>query len=80
MEYENEARMSFMSGLVLGAVIGASVALLTAPEPGRRTRRRIQRSANDFRDTATDRWEDLADEVRGKVDDALEGARGKLGQ
>ncbi|MEX2465906.1 MAG: YtxH domain-containing protein [Gemmatimonadota bacterium] len=72
--------MSFMSGLVLGAVIGASVALLTAPEPGRRTRRRIQRSANDFRDTATDRWEDLADEVRGKVDDALEGARGKLGQ
>ncbi len=78
MDYENDTRISFMSGLLLGAVIGASVALLTAPEPGRRTRRRLQRTARDFKDTAEDRWEDLADDVRGRVDDALKGARTKL--
>ena len=78
MDYENDTRMSFMSGLILGAVIGASVALLTAPEPGRRTRRRIQRTASELRDTAGDRWEDLADDVRGKVDEAVKGARGRL--
>jgi gas vesicle protein len=59
MDYDDDTRMSFMSGLILGAVIGASIALLTAPEPGRRTRRRIQRTANELRDTAGDRWEDL---------------------
>lgn len=78
MDYENETRISFMSGLILGAVLGASIAFLTAPEPGRRTRRRIQRSANELRDTAGDRWEDLADDVRGRVDEAVKGARGKL--
>lgn len=78
MDYENETRISFMSGLILGAVLGASIALLAAPEPGRRTRRRIQRTANDLRDTAGERWEDLADDVRGRVDEAVKGARGKL--
>lgn len=80
MDYQNESRVSFMSGLLLGAVIGASIALLTAPEPGRRTRRRIQRSAVGLRDNASDRWEDLADEVKDKVDEALKGARHKLGK
>ena len=80
MDYENETRASFMSGLLLGAVIGASIALLTAPQPGRRTRRRIQRSAGELRETAGDRWEDLAEDVRDKVDEAFKGARTRLGR
>ena len=80
MDYENDNRVTFMSGLLLGALIGASVALLTAPEPGRRTRRRLQKTAGNLKDTAGDRWEDLADDVRGRVDDALKGARQKLGR
>jgi gas vesicle protein len=80
MDYENDNRVTFMSGLLLGALIGASIALLTAPEPGRRTRRRLQKTAGNLKDTAGDRWEDLADDVRGRVDDALKGARQKLGR
>jgi len=76
---DSDTRISFMSGLVLGAVLGAGIALLTAPEPGRRTRRKIQRKAVHLRDTTGDRWEDLADEVRDKVDEVLNGARSKLG-
>ena len=76
MEYDREAEVAtFLSGLVLGAIIGAGVALLTAPQPGRRTRRQIRRRAVEFRDGASDRWEDLADEVKGKVDETLKGAR-----
>ena len=67
--------INFISGLLLGAVIGAGVALLAAPQSGRRTRRRIKRTALTLRDSATDGWDDLADEVKGKVDDAIEGAR-----
>lgn len=76
MEYDHETQvLNFVSGLLLGAVIGAGIALLAAPEPGHRTRRRIRRKADDFKDTASDRWEDLAEDVRGKVDDAIRGAR-----
>ena len=79
MEYDHEANvLNFVSGLLLGAVIGAGVALLTAPQSGRRTRRRIQRTAIDLRDNATDRWDELADDVKGRVDDAIQGARKKF--
>jgi len=78
MEYDQEAQfLNFISGLLLGAVIGAGIALLTAPESGRRTRRKIHRAAVDVRDTTTDRWDDLADEVKGKIDDVIRGAKGR---
>ncbi len=79
MEYDNEGQIvNFVAGLLLGAVIGAGVALLSAPQSGRRTRRRIRKAAVDLRDSASDRWEDLADDVKRRVDDAIEGARDKF--
>ena len=79
MEYDHETQvLNFLSGLVLGAVIGAGVAMLTAPQSGRRTRRRIRKVAGDIRHTATDRWDDLADDVKVRVDDAIDGARKKF--
>ena len=63
-------RMHWLMG-----VIGAGIAILTAPESGRRTRRRIRRVAGDVRESASDRWEELADDVKGRVDDAIKGAR-----
>lgn len=79
MEYEeNQQVVSFLSGLLLGAVIGAGAALLMAPQPGRRTRRSIRRAAGDLRESAGDRLDDLADDVKGRVDEAIRGARGRL--
>jgi len=76
MEYDQEAQVfNFVSGLVLGAVLGAGIALLSAPESGRRTRRRLRRVAGDIRENATDRWDELADDVKGRVDEAFQGAR-----
>lgn len=80
MEYDdNRELFNFASGLILGAVIGAGVALLTAPQSGQRTRRKIRRRAGDIRHGAEDRWDEFADEVKEKVDDAVRGARKKLG-
>lgn len=76
MEYEDDARVfNFVAGMVCGAVIGASVALLMAPESGRRTRRKLQRAAGNVRATASDRWDDFADDVKERVDDAVHTAR-----
>ena len=80
MEYDEHSTqvVNFVAGLVLGAVLGAGVALLTAPQSGRRTRRHLRRAAVDVRTQANDRWEDLADDVKTRVDDALEGARARF--
>ncbi len=64
---ERSSGLSFLAGLVLGAAIGAGVALLTAPQSGKRTRRKLQRAAAGVRDSATDRWSDFTGDVRSVV-------------
>jgi gas vesicle protein len=79
MEYDREHHVySFVSGLLLGAVIGAGVALLAAPDSGRRTRRRLRKAAVGVKDTATDQWEEISSDVKEKVDDALKIARSRF--
>lgn len=64
MYYEDESgAVKFFAGMVLGAVIGASLALLTAPQSGKRTRRRLLRAVTTARDSAGSRWRELADEL-----------------
>jgi len=76
MAYDSDAQvLNFVSGLVLGAVIGAGIALLMAPELGQKTRRRIQKGAEAMGTQATDRWDELADDVKERVDQAVKGAR-----
>ncbi len=51
MDQEHEAHpLTFISGFLLGAMVGAGIALLAAPEAGTRTRRRIRRVAGELRD------------------------------
>lgn len=40
---------SLLTGLVIGAVLGAGAALLFAPQSGERTRRMLSRRGNSFR-------------------------------
>lgn len=79
MGYDRDSHVqSFITGLLLGAAIGAAAALLAAPDSGRRTRRRIRKVAGEARETATDRWDELATDVKEKVDDAVKVARKKF--
>jgi gas vesicle protein len=66
MYYEKEpaGAINFLAGLAIGAIIGASVALLAAPQTGKRTRHRIVRAVAGARRTAGDEWEDAAREVK----------------
>ncbi len=64
----------FVLGVVIGALIGAGVALLLAPDSGKRTRRRIRRSAEGLSDAAGDRLQTVADDARQLADDARKSA------
>ncbi len=67
--YEDESQMlTFAAGFVLGATLGAGLALLFAPQSGRRTRRRIAHAVEDARFSAEDRFDDLSGDVRDAVD------------
>jgi len=78
-EGHEDQLVGFVTGLLLGAAIGATAALLSAPQTGRRTRRRLGRTAMEIRKSTGDRWEDVAEEVRTRVDEVLKGARDRLG-
>lgn len=68
MTYEEDyATVSFVSGLLLGVALGSGLALILAPQSGRRTRRALVRSMEDVADTATERWDDVTDELRHAV-------------
>lgn len=75
MYYDEESgAINFVAGMLLGAVLGASLALLTAPQSGRKTRKRLIRAVSSAREVAGDRWEDLAEEVQ----DAVRAGRKKV--
>lgn len=81
MENEHETTVAnFVSGFVLGAIVGAGIALLTAPDKGRETRGRIRSYAGELKGGASEQLESFAGDVKGRIDDALRGAKSRLGR
>lgn len=74
--------MGATSKLAIGAIVGAAVGVvagvLTAPKSGKETRDDIKRKAEDVKDTAAKKRdeivfkaEELSDDVRAKATDAI---------
>ncbi len=55
---------SFVAGIVVGALIGAGIALLFAPDTGVRTRKRLRRGARALRARAGEGLDDAARRTR----------------
>jgi gas vesicle protein len=59
----DDRNRSLIVALVVGGLVGAGVALLLAPQSGKRTRQQIADLAEDLKDYAAD----LTEKVRTKV-------------
>lgn len=59
----------FVAGLIVGALIGASAALLLAPDSGKVTRRRLRRRLEDLREDAADELRDAGKKLRRRLED-----------
>lgn len=63
-EKENTGSLNFIAGIAIGAILGASIALLTAPQAGKRTRRQVVRAIENARENAGDEWENVTGRVK----------------
>lgn len=61
------APASVALAFIVGGALGASLALLFAPEGGRQTRTRLRGLATDAKDRSTD----LVEDVKDRVEDAI---------
>jgi hypothetical protein len=57
----------FVAGVLIGALVGAGVTLLVAPDRGETVRKRIGRNLREFQDDARDHLDDWRGEARREV-------------
>jgi len=69
---------SFLSGMLVGAAVGAVLALAFAPRSGAETRRLVRRRAAALAEEAGDRLHEARDEAREALRDKKEALRRRL--
>ena len=60
----NSGVRTFAAGLLIGALVGAGIALLVAPSSGEETRRLISRRARRLAADARDRYDEARHQLR----------------
>ncbi len=82
-EYEDEMQntprsgMSVVTGLLVGGLIGAGVALLMAPRSGEETRAEIREKAMEYRDRTKDVVNETMSQAKSKAGELKEGVMEK---
>lgn len=76
----NRVTIAFGAGVAAGALLGAGLALLLAPQSGRATRALIRTRAQRLPVHARDSWDDLGDELRLALRRRAKGLRRKVRQ
>jgi gas vesicle protein len=75
---DNRDNTGALMGFLLGAAVGAGVALLMAPSSGEETRRRLGESAQKLKSTAGNRLHELKDTAGNRLHDLKDTAGSRL--
>jgi gas vesicle protein len=70
-----ERGMSNMTSFIMGAALGAGIALLLAPDRGSETRRRVGQTMKRVGSQVNDHFGDMKENVRSAVDSGREAFR-----
>lgn len=63
-QHNGSNAISFLAGILVGGLAGATTMLLLAPQSGQKTRDQIQNKGIELRDQATETVEDVMTQVR----------------
>jgi gas vesicle protein len=84
-ESEDSNGGGFISGLFIGAVLGALAAILYAPKSGNETRQQLKGMADQQKENLKNQWEqtktkasETADAFKGKLSEVAEQAKGAV--
>ena len=75
-----EREGSSLTSFVVGALVGAGLALLFAPRSGEETQAQLREKANQFRGVAEDRVRAAQRDLEARLDRAREGVEARVGQ
>jgi gas vesicle protein len=75
MEFKTSA--GFGTGLLIGAVIGGVIALLYAPQSGKKTRKFLKNKATEFVDEVKEEASEVVDEVKEKASEVVDEVKEK---
>lgn len=83
---DNDSGMAFVSGFLLGGLVGAAIGLLLAPKSGAETRAGIAEHSDEWRHRAEDIAGQISsnitpaiDNLREQVAPAVDAVRGRMG-
>ena len=65
----------FLSGLIVGSLMGVALGLLFAPEAGERTRERVRKQSKEWTSRARERADEVTEQVRTTAGDVAERVR-----
>ena len=65
-----------ITGILIGAAVGAVLGILFAPDKGSVTRKKISQKANDFSDSIKEKFTDLVDTVSEKFENGKKAVTG----
>src|SRR5512139_3707524 len=77
MQHASPSGMSVVTGLLVGGLIGAGVALLMAPRSGEETRAEIRNKAMEYRDRTKDVVNETVSQAKSKAGDLKDGVMEK---
>jgi gas vesicle protein len=77
MQHATRSGMSVVTGLLVGGLIGAGVALLMAPRSGEETRAEIRNKAMEYRDRTKDVVNETVSQAKSKADELTGGVMEK---
>ena len=73
MQHATRSGMSVVTGLLVGGLIGAGVALLMAPRSGEETRAEIRDKAMEYRDRTRDVVNETVSQAKSKAGEVKDG-------
>lgn len=69
---------NFLTGIVVGAIVGAAAGILLAPDSGEETRKKIAEKTSDLKEGLESKFQDVSEKIKNLENEALSEFKNKF--